>query len=98
MNGKQVKQEEPSFDYGIIRPIDIHVNPYALYDYIESQKILCSKCHAFVKIYFKEKFIKIVCGCGVTLLYPKREDRGNAYFLRHVSKHEVKRDGRRKKH
>jgi hypothetical protein len=39
MNGKQVKQEEPSFDYGIIRPIDIHGNPYALYDYIASNHV-----------------------------------------------------------
>lgn len=89
--------EEPNFDYGIVRPIDLTVNPTALYDFIEEQKALCSKCHKHVHIQFKDKFIKITCGCGTTLIYPKREDRGNAYLIRHVSKHEVARDGRQKK-
>ena len=94
---KKPIEEEPDFDYGIIRPLDLTLNPTAIYDFVEEQKIICSKCHKYVDVQFKDKFIKIICGCGATLIYPKRKDRDGAYLVRHISKHEVLRDGRKRK-
>jgi len=90
--------KEPNFEYGIVRPIDLTVRPTALYDYIDSQKVICSKCKGFIHIQFKEKFIKIQCKCGTTLIYPKRIDRDNSYLVRHISRQEVAKNGRRNKH
>ncbi len=96
---KQVEQE-PEFNYHFIAELDIESDPTSLFRWIQEQKILCSKCHARKKVYFKPKFIKIICDqsiCGVTIIYPKRTDRNDSYLVRHVSAHEVKRDGRRGK-
>lgn len=77
---------KPKFDYGFLRVLDLFLNESALFDYIREQKILCGKCHEFKSIHFNETELTIKCDCGVGVLYPKRQDRGNAYFYKFITK------------
>lgn len=83
------KKKFNDFPYGIIKPIDITLNPYALYDRIKSKKIFCRKCHEMKKIYYLTPCIKIICGCGIGYLNCTDPDKG-LYEWNFKSKYDLK--------
>lgn len=94
--------EKPKMNYSFLSLLDMIKNPQAIYDYVESRKIRCAKCKCKISIRFLEDCITVVHkdevdretgivtkkGCGATILYPPREDRGDYYLLVPVSRRE----------
>lgn len=93
---------DPDFDYSFnkLSGAELTLNHKAILERLENLNMVCLNrgCKKHIKFYFKEKGITAKCNCGTYLVYPKRADRGGAYGFRFVSKNEVLRDGRKRKH
>lgn len=86
---------KPDFDYPHITALDIAIDPQklwtAIFVWMENQKVICNKCKKIWNIHVEDRHITAKCDCGTGILYPKRQDRGECYLFRWVSKKEHER-------